>query len=611
MNRQNMSPAVVLALGALASQPVSAVDWDVSGLVRVEAAYKTSNDLNPLNWAGNTMNGVAASNTGLGPILAPGVSPTTLTRSASQTEENDFNFLATRLELDVNGQLSDNWALRAKLRAFADHTGSVEDAFDGINIFEQEFDGTGGTPLESADKDWMVDLPVAYLDYSDGPVWLRMGNQQIAWGEAIFFRVADAPNGLDLRRHSVFDVAAEEYADKRVPALGVRGSYRINDTLELEGFVQQFQPSILSGENSPYNPIAAQFVVQQKPGFEDVDDKLNIGAKLRFETDTLEGQFFVIRRHDPNGVYRWTQTGVNDSRLGSAAPVLAQTAFEPLSGVGVHSAEEWFEYASLLRLDGLGGLETALNEFPATELLDASTVAAACGAPSSMPGAIQVDQASASCILDTFFDGTPGVGLGDLRGHLVREYKDENVIGFSLNTVFEGEPDSLLDQLIGRFELSYTPDKVFTAPSLSRDFIVEDELQFAFIFEKYHKFSADVPATYVVAQWLHKSESDIFGRHLSGMNNKPGAAPEGADNFNAIAIALQQPSPTLAWRFDLSVLTDLQGGWLIQPGVRWRPIGDVQVDLYANILESDGGGDDFAEGLEYANEVFTRVSWFF
>ena len=55
----------------------------------------------------------------------------------------------------------------------------------------------------------MLDLPALYLDYNKGPLWLRVGNQQIAWGEALFFRVFDAVQGLDLRRHSVFGVAAD------------------------------------------------------------------------------------------------------------------------------------------------------------------------------------------------------------------------------------------------------------------------------------------------------------------------------------------------------------------------------------------------------------------
>jgi hypothetical protein len=577
--------SLLVSMGILMSQGAMAVEWDVSGFVRAEVAVKTSE----MNWAGNSFNGKSVANTGL-------AGPATLTRPGSQANDTDFNLFATRLELDAQGIVNDNISLRFKLRGFADHIAEIEDAYDDINMFEQQFSGKGGTHLETAGDNWMLDMPVAYLDYSDGPLWVRLGNQQIAWGEALFFRVSDVPNGLDLRRHSVLDVVAEEYSDKRVPGLGVRSSYRIKENIELEGFAQFAQPSIIPNENSPYNVIPAQFVIQEDVGYDNAEGDINFGAKLRFESGNLGGHIFAVRRTDPNGVFKWTES------KGSGA--LAGSAFQGTTGNGVYSAAEWFHYASLARLDGIKALESALNDF-AIGSAAGFGVAQGCGAAAPVNGQISIDsQAVASCTLDTFF------ASGDLRGHLSREYMRENVFGFAANYIFEGEPDSFMDQLIGRFELSYTPDKKFTNPSLG-DYIEADETQFALILEKYHKFSAEFPATYMVAQWLHKTESDLFGRHLSGMNNTAGSSPTGKDSFNAWAFALQQPSPTLEWRFDLAILNDFNGGWLIQPGTRWNPNKDMQIDIYANILESDGGGDDFAEGLEYSNEIFSRFTYFF
>lgn len=584
------------AIGLLGAGGAWAADWTASGFVRQEIAVKTSDEYNANNQQGNTFNGVTVANTG----LFSGVVPT-YTRPAALTEKNDFNLFYTRLELNVDGKLSENWSTHFRLRGIHDQIGKVDSAFKGVSTFEQEFyDGSKGTRLEAAGKDWMLDLPEAYVDYSSGPLWLRIGNQQIAWGEALFFRVADVPNGLDLRRHSVLGVAAEEYSDSRVSAPGIRGSFRVTDDWELEGFAQQFQPSVLPGQNSPYNPIPAQFTVQEEDGFRDVEDEWNFGARLRGKIGEFGVHAFAVRRNNPDGVYKWA--------LAKGSGALPGSAFEGGTGTGVYSAAEWFEYAANTRLDGLGALMTALNEFPGTTALGANLVAAGCGAPASAPGGIVVDRASGACILDTFFT------TGDLRGHIRRDYPRETVLGFGVNHVFEGEPDSLLDQLIARFELSYTPNKKFTNPTLSQRYIEEDETQFAFIVEKHHKFSSSVPATYMVAQWLHKTASDLFGRSLKGLDNVPGAAPEGkGGGFNAVAFAVQQPSPTLAWRFDFTALTDLQGGWLLQPGVKWKPNKDFQVDLYANILQSYGSDDNrnFAQGLEYANEVFLRGTFAF
>lgn len=597
------------AAGAMAAAGSAlAADWTISGVVREEIAVKASDAQNPFNHAGNTYNGVAVTNTGLGPLLAPGVSPATLTRPASQKKDSDFNMVATRMELNLDGRLTDNWAAHFKLRGFADLIGKVDDAFEHQNLFKQEYGPNhNGSRLGRAEKDWMLDLPIAYLDYSDGPVWLRMGNQQIAWGEAMFFRVADVANGLDLRRHSVFDVAAEEFSDKRVSSPGVRGSYRFTEKAQLEGFVQQFSPSVLPGATAPYNPIPAQFAIDQKTGYDQVKNKLNFGLRFQGQIQEVGVQAFAVRRNNPDGVYRWTEA--------KGPGAIAGTPFAAGTGVGVYSAQEWLKYASLSRLDGLGGLTSALNEFSATRsggylAGTLGAVAGGCGASNATPGSVAVNSSSASCILDTFFD--PVVGFGNLQGWLVREYPRENVFGFGLNTVFSGEPDSLTDQLIGRFELSYTPNKKFTNPSLSRKYIEQDETVFAFITEKYHKFTPSLPATYMVLQWMHKSASDLFGRSLKGSDNTAGSAPKGqGGGANYVAFVVQQPSPSLEWRFDFAAMTDTKGGWFVQPGAKWKPSKSFQVDIYGNYLRSSNDGKDFAEGYDYAREVFVRGSWYF
>ena len=69
--------------------------------------------------------------------------------------------------------------------------------------------------------------------------------------------------------------------------------------------------------------------------------------------------------------------------------------------------------------------------------------------------------------------------------------------------------------------------------------------------------------------------------------------------------AFQQPSASLIWRLDFALLIDVEGGYLVQPGVRYRPSDAWQWDLYANLIE-DGGdeNDDIMESLDFADEVF-------
>jgi len=582
--------ALVMSCNAFASD----ADWSASGFIRQEFAAKLGDKQNIDNAGGNPFNGVAVQNEFLG-------GGNTLMRPASAREDTDFNLFNTRMELDINGRLSSNWSARIKLRGIKDEIGLVENAYKGVDLYRQPFglSNNGSSNFEAAGKSWMLDLPQAYLDYANGPFWLRIGNQQIAWGEAIFFRVADQVNGLDLRRHSVLGVAAEEFSDSRVPAPAVRGSFRVNEQWEVEGFVQRFQPTLLGNRNSPYNVIPSQFIVNDRDGYEDVNNKWNFGAKIRGSIGDVGLSAFAIRRVNPDGVFSWAPS--------QGATAINGTAFSGGGGTGVFSAQEWFRYAAHSRLDGFGALETALNEFPVGMAPSTSGLAAFCNAPGTAPGAIRVDRASAGCILDAFFTG------GDLNGWIQRKFFRENIFGGSVNYIFEGEPDSFLDQLIGRFEFSYTPNKRFTNPTLSQKYIEKDETQFAFIFEKYHKFSPSFPATYFVAQWLHKSASDIFGRSLEGSDNTPGNAPKGiSGGANYYALAIQQPSPTLEWRFDLTAMTDGRGGWLVQPGTRWRPNKSFQLDVYGNYIQSTRSDYvNFAQDMGYARELFVRGTLFF
>ncbi len=596
-------PAVIAGLYG----PAHAVDWQVSGQIRQEIAVKTTDDQNLNNQYGSAYNGVAVTNHS---PPAFGLSGVNIDRPGSFKEKVDINSFATRLELNFDGKIDESLKATIKLRGITEQVGAVESAFGKYpagyqsgSIYKQEFGGTAGGPLAYANDRTRIDLPAAYLDYSNGPLWIRAGNQQIAWGEALFFRVADQPNGLDLRGH-LLGVAAEEYSDTRRSSLGLRMNYRASEKLDIDGFVQRFAPTLLPNGETPYNVIPDQFTVRQKEGYDDVKNKFNIGFRVKGEASGFGYQAFAINRHNPDGVFKWAS-----AEGGTAGTPIPQTAFE-ISPSGVYNAQEWFSGAARSRLDGIEALATSMNFVAGgtSDPLGLVGLASVCGAERSQLGNFRIgNRAAAECILDTFFSQFP------LRGHISRVYKRETVLGGGVNRVFEGEPDSLLDQLIGRFEFSYTPNKYFTNPTLG-DYIKKDEYQFAFIFEKYHKFTSSFPATYFVAQWLHKSQSDLFGRYLGGVNNAPGAAPSGqSGGFNALAIALQQPSPTLEYRFDFAVLTDTKGGWYMQPGMRWKPSKALQADLYLNAVYSQNKGQakDFVDGMQHNNELYARLSYQF
>ena len=63
-------------------------------------------------------------------------------------------------------------------------------------------------------------LFLAYLDFEKGPLFLRLGRQNLAWGETDVFRLLDNINPLD-DSFGGFFIALDE---RRVPLAMVRSS---------------------------------------------------------------------------------------------------------------------------------------------------------------------------------------------------------------------------------------------------------------------------------------------------------------------------------------------------------------------------------------------------
>lgn len=670
----NNEIARILIAGGMAASVVvpgvaSAIDFNITGFVRQEISYSITDNENEFNQSGNVFNGAivpAATIPGVstakwqpylfGPNitasranavaqgLPAGLGNFTATCGAGAgcdangdgvgevgaalTQDIPFNAFNTRAELDIQAKFSPNIDAYLKIRAYFDGTSAFSDAhLSKAFLADGDWGGGRGTVLEIQNNDAMIDLPSFYFDFNYGSLWARVGQQQIAWGEALFFRVLDVPNGLDVRRHLFTDVAAEEYADERVAAPGVRVSYTFTNGWEIDAFAQLFNPSILPNTNTPYNVIPAAFTLESGDEFDDVKGAMNFGMRVSAPvTDALTLQAIAVSRRNPDGVVRWDDaptvnpdgtpnpfcmgpnnfagftTPLPDGRCGS---------FFNQDGTATASYAEWFHYAGRTRLNPVDGVATSVAEAPASFPLRAGfgIIDNPDGTFSMAPGA--AGKQSALTTLDAFF-----TGFGPLRGYITREFKREQIFGFAANYIITAEPASLFDQLIVRGEVSYTPDKKFTDLRLSKVFIEEDEIAASIVLEKYQSLFDAIPATYMIVEWMHKTESDLFGRHLSGNDNRglqdTDGRPDGQDQFNAVTFAFQQPFPNLIWRLDFAVLIDVAGGWFMQPGLRYKPSSDWQFDLYANIAQ-DGGGknNDTLETIDFSDEIMARVTFYF
>lgn len=627
---KTLLPSVALTSLLLMANTAQAIEVDISGFVRQEMAYKINSDQNPQNPNGNPLNGQSVPSTALtdpGPCAlmdvlaggAPGAGacslgfiPLTLDKPRLD-HEADWNVFATRAELDFDITISDHITAFVKMRGY--YQPDVFEDYGDVDHFGVDNHGNEATFLSVSDDNYMLDLPSMYLDYANGPLWVRVGQQQIAWGEALFFRVADVANGLDLRRHLFLDFGAEEYADERLSAPGIRASYNIADGWELELFAQMFQPSVLPNRGSPYSLTPYPLTIDFGPGYDKVDDNWNGGFRLRGEVGNLGMQFFAVSRHNPDPIFKLVPGGLSlpgsplNGPLGASGTLVGSQPFtQDLSGeFGLNSLTDWFGTTGLAGLDGLQVLNSLVDEWP--YLNDAFTLFSAFGLTDG-PGDAHVSTlAQGNVIVDTLVTGF-GAAL-QAGGEAV--YASENIYGFGFNYIFYSEPDTLLDQLVVRFEGSFTPDKKFTANGVSFNYIEEDEWVSSLILEKYHRFSDSFPATFFIFEWMHKSESDLLGRHLSGLGGDATHLPGGGEEdrgWDGLVFAFQQPFPSLVWRVDMSVLYDLNGGVFIQPAVRYKPSNAVTVEGFVNLIDADNSGSIFAP-MEWSDDVTVRLTYQF
>ncbi|HET8883551.1 MAG TPA: DUF1302 family protein [Solimonas sp.] len=646
------------------------VNFSLGGFIRPEFAVSTTGENNWTNQRGNTFNGRSIARQAYVPpaligtitqdvlgiplpdtntwttlpvpaLLASdanspgvrGIDSSSNTGRPLRGVDNHFNYQILRGELELGVHLNNDLTLISRLRAIYDpgwyddfNAHSLDDTRGGIsgglhslyagdtNYFAYQVEGDKHpNPLEWAGRNYQIYFPALFLEYNHGPLNIRLGNQQIAWGQAIFFRVLDIVDGLDLRRHSLLDYAQEEFSDKRVPALGLRVGYQINDEILADAYVQKFQPTVYGNPNTMYNVIPVQFTVHDMYHEGGYDDKFSYGLRLKGSYGQWGFQAVAAQRYNPDGVFRWTQSGVDKNlpdtpgslgqlvnttmalRGKTSGEVLAGTPFEASPG-GVYSADEWFNYAAQVRLNGLEGLNASIDEFPDSQAIYASH------ADNYQQGVNE---------LNTFFIAAGG----SLRGHIARDYYKEEVYGLGASYVTEGAPGGILDQLIINLEASYTPDKKFTSTTLSQKPISEDSVLAALVLEKYYRFTEAFPATYFVLQYMYRNADDLFGRSLKGYGGTQTKMPDGVKNANYIVFAFQQPFPNDVYRIGFATLYDPRGSILVQPGIKWKPSGEWTVEGFYSYINGKLGhanpNDTLLSTVDYADEATIRITYQF
>lgn len=592
-------------------------------------------------------------------------------------DDTRVNYQQLRFMGEMNTAFSDSLRLNVQMRAIYDpdlynlfDARDVANVQGGIaagggdryadtgraNFFQAKGrNGKNLNPTEFAGRQYLIDFPTALLEYKHDAYNIRLGLQQIAWGQAIFFQTFDMPDGLDLRRHLVLDRAIEEFSDKRVPALALRATVQATDEILLDGYIQKFQPSVIPNPNTVYNVAPSQFYKPLDNYYSGgYNNKLDFGLRLKADYGNWGFSAMAVSRMNPLGVFSWADSGIskgltgtnpNGTQWGNALGSLVETAYAAKAPVGsalcptynattcrmygslgealshtpftigpggVYSNKEWFSAAGSLRLDGLQALNTAIDEYPALRDVYASHVDG-------------VDQASN--LLNTFFTAADG----SIRGNVQRDYYRETVLGLGGVYVNETEDvSSFWNQFIVNVETQYTPRRVFTGVDLGHGGNKSDEYIITLVGEKWLRYTESFPAAYLAFEFQHRSASDLVGLSLKGYGGNSGTyavnapingagndysgiqTPKGINSANYLVFAGFQPWPNRKYVAEWAVLYDVKGGLLVQPLIKWNPGHSFSVDLFYNYVNGHLYGtptDNLVRAIDSNNEVNVRVSY--
>jgi hypothetical protein len=219
------------------------------------------------------------------------------------------NFLLMRQLLDVNifGKLNENWSVTLEPRLFLDMTKMVDNHLREYESLHTPFQGNGWM-LRGGGKDFKAEMWQAYTDFRKDEWWVRLGKQQIAWGEALGLRVLDTVNPLDLSQNLSTDRIFEEFDRVRIPQWFARVNYTIPNP-SIQDLTAEFilnpgivTPTILPPQGSPFNVVPAFLKVR-----DDVrQGEPTVGGRIIGTIDPVQFSlnFLTKPNDDAIGVFR-------------------------------------------------------------------------------------------------------------------------------------------------------------------------------------------------------------------------------------------------------------------------------------------------------------------
>lgn len=214
---------------------------------------------------------------------------------------HDISMFRNMFQLEINYAPVDTFGLYSKIKFINELSGSLDHNLHQYEAFPLEYPGD----LKLEDDNNMAQIQEIYADLTIDQLWLRLGKQQVAWGQTDGFRLLDVINPLDLSWRVIFDAMYEGHDNVRESLWMIRANYNMpfiesidNAGLELLLLPGQFVPDFVPADGSPYNVIPTVVKIH-----EERPNGPEFGGKFSGVWKRLEFSLNYFRAHSDYGVY--------------------------------------------------------------------------------------------------------------------------------------------------------------------------------------------------------------------------------------------------------------------------------------------------------------------
>ena len=197
--------------------------------------------------------------------------------------------LRNRLEVGSQGQLSESVKWKLNVRADYDGIYSLSDFYPPLVRKDQRFD---------------LGFRETYLDIAAGNLELRLGRQQIVWGEVVGLFFADVVSAKDLR-----ETVLPDFDLLRIPQWAARAEYFSGDThleavwIPLPTVDEVGKPGSAFYAYPPAGPTGYGYFIndERRPRHNAVNQ--NFGVRASTLIDGYDGALFAYRSVDTSPTY--------------------------------------------------------------------------------------------------------------------------------------------------------------------------------------------------------------------------------------------------------------------------------------------------------------------